>query len=282
MTNKPLAAALVWFRRDLRCDDHAALYHALTAARRVWCAFVFDRAILDSLPRSDRRVEYIHDSVAALDGDLRALAARHGAAGAGLIVRHGNAIEEVARLAQALQVQAVYSNHDDDPAALARDARVRGKLADAGIALHTSKDHVIFERSELLTASGKPYGVFTPYKSAWLKKLTPFHLSAYPIERHAAALAAVPEAAAAPLPTLESLGFVRTDLHALGLAARWPKTSGRASSITARRATSPRRKARAICRWRCASARSRFAVWPTARTSACNSVRAARRPGCRS
>src|SRR5512144_1417297 len=110
MTDKPLASALVWFRRDLRCDDHAALYHALTAARRVWCAFVFDRDILDPLltagRQADRRVEYIHDSVLALDGDLQALAARGGGAGARLIVRHGHAVDEITRLARELQVQA--------------------------------------------------------------------------------------------------------------------------------------------------------------------------------
>ena len=137
MTDKPLASALVWFRRDLRCDDHAALYHALIAARRVWCAFVFDRDILDPLlalgRHADRRVEYIHDSVAALDADLRALARRAGSPGGGLIVRHGHAQDELPRLAQALNVQAVYANHDDDPAALARDARVRGALAEVGI-----------------------------------------------------------------------------------------------------------------------------------------------------
>ena len=55
--DKPLHSALVWFRRDLRSADHAALFHALKAARKVWCVFVFDRAILDPLPRADRRVE---------------------------------------------------------------------------------------------------------------------------------------------------------------------------------------------------------------------------------
>jgi deoxyribodipyrimidine photo-lyase len=219
MTDKPLASALVWFRRDLRCDDHAALYHALVAARQVWCAFVFDCEILDPLlalgRRADRRVEYIHDSVGALDADLRALALRSGSPGSGLIVRHGLAKDELPRLARALNVQAVYANHDDDPAALARDAHVRGALADAGIALHTSKDHVIFERNEVLGTSGKPYGVFTPYRSAWLKKLTSFYLSAYPVERHAAALAAPPAEGA--LPTLASLGFERSNLHALGM-----------------------------------------------------------------
>ena len=216
--DKPLATALVWFRRDLRSTDHAALYHALKAARQVWCAFVFDRDILDSLPRADRRVEFIHDSVLALDAELRALALRCAGTAGGLIVRHGHAALELPRLARQLHVQAVYASHDDDPDALTRDTRVRGALADAGVALHTGKDHVVFERSELLTASGKPYGVFTPYKNAWLKKVDDFYVRAYPIDPHAASLAALPEAITAGPPTLEDLGFARTNLHALGLA----------------------------------------------------------------
>lgn len=51
-------SALVWFRRDLRVDDHAALYRALRASRRVYCVFVFDREILDALPsKQDRRLD---------------------------------------------------------------------------------------------------------------------------------------------------------------------------------------------------------------------------------
>ena len=53
--HKTIDKALVWLRRDLRVDDHAALYHALRAARRVWCAFVFDRDILDPLLRQGRQ-----------------------------------------------------------------------------------------------------------------------------------------------------------------------------------------------------------------------------------
>jgi len=69
---------------------------------------------------------------------------------------------------------------------------VRERLQAAGIALHTFKDHVVFERSEVLTGSGKPYSVFTPYRAAWLDKLDDFFLKAYPVERHAAALAPAP------------------------------------------------------------------------------------------
>jgi deoxyribodipyrimidine photo-lyase len=212
--------ALVWLRRDLRADDHAALYHALRAARQVWCAFVFDRDILDPLlaqgRRADRRVEFIRDSLVGVDAELRALAASHGIEGVGLIVTHGWPADEVPALASRLGVQAVFANHDDEPAALARDARVRGRLADAGIALHTSKDHVIFERSEVLTQTGGVYGVFTPYKNAWLKKAEPYYLSAWPVARHAAALA--PRPAAEPgVPTLADIGFLPTNLHTLKL-----------------------------------------------------------------
>lgn len=208
---RTLDAALVWFRRDLRTRDHAALYHALRSARRVWCVFVFDTQILDELPRIDRRVEFILDSLHDLDAQLCSLGDGHSR----LLVRHGRGGDELVRLAHELGVQAVYANHDDEPFALERDARVRGQLADVGIALHTTKDHVVFERNELLSGSGGPYSVFTPYKNAWLKKLEPFFVKAYPVERHADALAAPPDAIAPQMPTLASLGFAQSNLHEL-------------------------------------------------------------------
>jgi deoxyribodipyrimidine photo-lyase len=212
-----LPRALVWLRRDLRVQDHAALHHALRGAVAVWCGFVFDRSILDALPRADRRVEFIRDSLVQVDEELRLLAASHGVAGAGLIVRDGKAVEVLPRLAAELGVQAVFAAHDDDPYALERDRRVRGALAEAGIALHTVKDHLIFERNEVLTGSGTPYTVFTPYKRAWLKALTPFHVKAYPIERHAAALAPLPAGIARGVPGLAAIGFESTNLQALKL-----------------------------------------------------------------
>ncbi len=212
---KSLDAALVWLRRDLRTEDNAALHHALRSARQVWCGFVFDTTILDPLPRADRRVEFIRDSLVGVDAELRALGVSHGVEGTGLLVRHGLVLDELPRLARSLGVQAVYCNHDDEPAALERDARLRGLLADQGIALHTSKDHVVFERSEVLTQSGMPFSVFTPYKNAWQKKLVPFYLNAYPVAKHAAALA--PLRPGERVPALSELGFETTNLHELRL-----------------------------------------------------------------
>ena len=210
-----LKSALVWFRRDLRVTDHAALYHALRAAQQVWCVFVFDVDILDPLPRIDRRVEFILDSLHDLDRQLAELGTQHGHAGVRLIVRHGRAVEQIATLAQALGVQAVYANRDDEPLAIERDNHTRAALAEVGVALHTSKDHVVFERSEVLTQTGKPYTVFTPYKNAWLKKLEPFFLKAYPTAKYADTLAPLAKDVPALMPTLATLGFTPSNLHEL-------------------------------------------------------------------
>jgi len=205
---------LVWLRRDLRVSDHAALYHALRSCAQVHCVFLFDAAILAPLPRADRRVEFIQRSLESVDAGLRALS---GHAEAGLIVRQGLAEQEIPRLAQQLGASAVFANHDDEPDALARDARVRRALEAAGVALHTYKDHVIFERGEVLTQSGSPFSVFTPYKNAWLRKLNAFYLSAYPVERYAQQLAPRPEGERRRVPSLADIGFEPTNLHELPL-----------------------------------------------------------------
>lgn len=94
--DKPFARGLMWFRRDLRVQDNAALYHAPRSCREVVCAFVFDRAILDALPRRDRRVEFIQESVLQLQAALRSM-------GGDLVVRHAVAEEEIASLARQLE-----------------------------------------------------------------------------------------------------------------------------------------------------------------------------------
>ncbi|MDH6591377.1 deoxyribodipyrimidine photo-lyase [Variovorax sp. TBS-050B] len=199
---------LMWFRRDLRVEDNAALYHALRSCRQLLCVFVFDRQILDPLPRADRRVEFIRESLVALDAELQAF-------GGGLIVRHALAVEEIPALAHGLEVQAVFANRDDEPDALARDAQVLGALANVGVSFHTYKDTSVFDRDEVLTKTGQPYTVFTPYKRAWLAKLDDFYLKPYPVRAYADALAPPPAAHRAPVPSLAEIGFEKTNLSEL-------------------------------------------------------------------
>ena len=204
--------SLIWFRRDLRSTDHAALHYALKQSRSVHCVFIFDQDILASLPTADRRVEFIHASIVELAASLRAL-------GGELIVRHASALEEIPRLAVELGVDAVYFNHDYEPDAIARDQQVADALHNHEIACVTFKDQVIFEKSEVLSLSATPFSVFTPYKNAWLKKLAAGNdgedaLQPYEIEPHAAHFAP-PRAGSDTVPSLEAMGFATTNLSEL-------------------------------------------------------------------
>ncbi len=205
---------LVWLRRDLRLHDNPALAAALAQCEKVHCVFVFDTAILDTLPRQDRRVEFIRESLVEVDAALRQVANQKTA---GLIVRHGSSVTEIAALAQALKVQAVFAAKDYEPAAQQRDAAVHQALQVQGIAFTQIKDHVIFEERELLTQTGKPYGVFTPYLRAWLAKLGSAPLPVHTLPAHCPQLMARPAVYAKVVPALEEFGFEATNLKALAI-----------------------------------------------------------------
>jgi deoxyribodipyrimidine photo-lyase len=159
-----LRNSLVWFRRDLRVDDHAALHHALLSSRRVVGVFVFDTDILAGLPSDDRRIQFLLDSVRELDARLRAM-------GGYLIVRHGRAAQVIPALAAELDAESVFANRDYEPQAIARDRAVLDALRAAGRSLQTFEDQVIVEQDEVLTLAGGPYAVFTPDRNAREKTL---------------------------------------------------------------------------------------------------------------
>ncbi|HTJ91611.1 MAG TPA: deoxyribodipyrimidine photo-lyase [Pararobbsia sp.] len=176
---------LVWFRRDLRVADHAALYHALARCHRVVCAFIFDTTLLDALPTNDRRIAFIHSSVVELDSTLRE-------SGGGLTVLHGDPVSLIPALAAEIGAQAVFANHDYEPAAIERDQQVGEALKMHSTDFFSFKDQVIFEKHELLTGQKRPYSVFTPYKRAWLAALTPDALAPFAVDDVLHALARPP------------------------------------------------------------------------------------------
>lgn len=196
-----LERSLVWLRRDLRVDDHAALYHALQRSRQVVCVFVFDSRILAGLPADDRRVAFIHATISELQHELQQL-------GGNLVVLHGDAGDAIPQLAAQLGCDAVFCNHDYEPAAIQRDRLVAERLASFSCSFHSFKDQVIFERDEVLSLAGTPFSVFTPYKNAWLKKFhaesSDFYARAYPVRQYLNSLVCLGDTT---LPTLEQLGF---------------------------------------------------------------------------
>jgi deoxyribodipyrimidine photo-lyase len=212
-----LSAALVWFRRDLRHFDHAALAAAMAGHDPVHCAFVFDTAILQRLRnRADRRLTFIWDSVAELRESL------HGVGG-GLHVLHGDARHEIPALARSLRVEGVYANRDYEPDAIARDNQVAAALRDAGIRWRDCKDQVIFELDEVQTRAGEPFSVFSAYRKAWLARLSEAHTAAKSPGPTPGRLARV----AGAMPSLDSIGYGRQELPVA------PGMSGAARAWTA-------------------------------------------------
>ncbi len=202
-----MRSALVWFRRDLRVADQAALYHALKENETVFAVFVFDTDILDKLPsKADRRVEFIWHSIRKLRDDLRAK-------GGEFLILHGPARDLIPQTARKLGVQAVYTNHDYEPNAIERDLVVKTSLRKMGMDLKSYKDQVIFEKDEILNKSGEPFKVFTAYKNCWLEKLDKFYAKAYPVEKYIRHLAKPAQYVIKPSNiSLDAIGFQKTNL----------------------------------------------------------------------
>ena len=206
--------ALVWLRRDLRLHDHAALHHALRTYQKVWLCFIFDTTILEPLLKKglgfDRRVDFLWQCAHELDQTLRSR-------GGGLLVRHGDPTELIPKLAEQLHVDCVLSNHDYEPSAIQRDQSVATILAKKNIQFEHFKDQVIFEKTEVLTNSQTVFSVFTPYKNAWLKRLTPADVEPHSCEPGTKGLignlAPIPKTLDQVLPTLESMGFKPTGIE---------------------------------------------------------------------
>lgn len=206
----PSSKALVWFRRDLRNYDHAALFQALKTSNQVYCVFVFDTNILQHLPKKDRRVEFIWHSVIELKYALQAQ-------GGDLMICHGDAIETITSLAIKLNIDTIFSNRDYEPTAIARDAAVAKSVLAQKIAFEQYKDQVIFEKDEVLNLSGKPYGVFTPYKNMWLKTVSDAHLSPFSVDDFLHHLAPPNPEITPTVTSLESMGFEETNLRQMPL-----------------------------------------------------------------
>lgn len=166
-----------WFRRDLRLQDNAALYNALKSGKKVLPIFIFDRQILDKLPKRDLRVVFIHQTLLALKEELQSW-------GSDLQVFYGETESVWKELLQQYNISAVFTNRDYEPYAIARDTRIREILSDKQIALLDYKDHVIFEFNEVLKDDGKPYTVYTPYSKKWKALLDPYYYKPYPTETY--------------------------------------------------------------------------------------------------
>ena len=187
---------LFWHRRDLRIDDNAGLYHALKEGE-VQPVFIFDNHILSKLPANDQRVIFIHQEIERLQSEYKAL-------GSSLLICYGNPVELIPKLAIDTGSNLVYTNRDYEPYARERDKVIFDQLKRHGIDFKGAKDHVIFEKEEVVKLDGLPYTVFTPYSRKWREKLNEFYLKPYPTATYASSLS---KSQYTEIPTLASMGF---------------------------------------------------------------------------
>ncbi len=188
---------IFWHRRDYRLEDNAGLFKALKSGNTVYPVFIFDTNILSKLPKNDQRIIFIHQEITRLKIAYRAL-------GSDLIVLVGKPTDLIPNLAKKLKVEIVFTNRDYEPYALERDRQIQEQLQAISCQFIGSKDHVIFEKNEILKNDGKPYTVFTPYARKWKEKITEYYLSSYPTESYLQNLAQWKEA---EMITLKDLGF---------------------------------------------------------------------------
>jgi deoxyribodipyrimidine photo-lyase len=200
--DKQSPVSVFWFRRDLRIDDNAGLYHALKSSNPVLPVFIFDKDILDKLEdKDDARVTFIYQTIEAIDKELRQL-------GSSLLVIYEKPEHAWNILINEYNITAVYSNHDYEPYAKIRDEAVAQHLKKHNISFNTYKDQVIFERDEVIKDDGKPYTVYTPYMRKWYQKLTPFYLKAYPNKKYFKNLY---QTNTLPILPLKQMGFEKND-----------------------------------------------------------------------
>ena len=196
--------ALFWHRRDLRIHDNKGLFEALKQNEIVHPIFIFDKSILDKLPNNDQRILFIYQEIESLKKSYQNL-------GSDLWVYYGEPSEIIPKIAQELNCSSVYFNNDYEPYALQRDQEIQVSLNKIKIEFIGKKDHVIFEKNEVLKDDGKPYTIFTPYSRKWKANLKEEDLREYSIEKYSGNLVQKQQGEA--LITLEEMGFESKVLH---------------------------------------------------------------------
>jgi len=167
---------IFWFRRDLRIDDNKGFFEALNAGKEVLPIFIFDKSILDELPKDDARVTFISDLLVKMNHELNKQQKS-------LALFYGNTSEIFEKLIQENKIENVYTNHDYDPYARKRDLEIFKILKKNSIGFKTCKDQVIFEKSEVAKEDNSPYVVYTPYSKKWKHHFRKEHLNAFKSEK---------------------------------------------------------------------------------------------------
>lgn len=194
---------IFWFRRDLRLNDNVGLFHALQSPLPVLPIFIFDTNILNTLEKNDARVSFIYENLQQIKTYLNS------AYNSGIAIYHGQPKNIIEALIAQYNIHTIYTNHDYEPYAIQRDLSISKTLQLNGITLKSFKDHVIFERNDVVKKDGTPYKVYTPFSKKWMMQLNDQNLTNYPSELHLNKLIKTKDL---PFLSLETIGFIKSTI----------------------------------------------------------------------
>lgn len=184
-----------WFRRDLRIADNTALSCAAKLGIPVIPVYILSDWRGSHDWTGPNRQQFLCNSLESLAKNLEVMEGR-------LIIRRGNASQELHRLILESSAVAVHFNADPDPFGKSVEAEVRQLCHELGIECHSHADVSLHGPDEVLNLSRLPYRVFTPFSKNWLQLPKPSPLAKPDLLKTPRGLESL------PLPTVECWGMV--------------------------------------------------------------------------
>ena len=157
MMTKP---QILWLRRDLRMADNPALYHAAKAGPVV-AVYVLDDARPKGHAYGGASRWWLHHS-------LESLASRFAQRHAKIILRKGDAVEELLKIAEETGAETIHANRHYEP----WWRKAQGELKDK-LDLQLYDANCLLPPGAVTTGSGTPYKIYTPFAKATLEMLPP-------------------------------------------------------------------------------------------------------------
>lgn len=183
-----------WFRRDLRLTDNTALSAALEKCPDLVPVYIVSEWKKAHIWTGVGRQQFLCGCLESLSKNIATLGGR-------LIIRQGNAAEELRKLVCETKATKIFTNRDPDPFGRKTEELVAKMAAEEGCELVLCQDIAIHERDEVRTGTGGVFRMFTPYSRAWRKLEKPALLPKPKTMR-------TPEnVKSLPLPTVETWGL---------------------------------------------------------------------------
>lgn len=151
---------IVWLRRDLRLADQSA-FHAAAQAGPVIPVYVLDDDAAGHHAYGGASRWWLHHSLADLSKTL-------GTRNSRIILRRGDAVEELTRLAEETGAETVHAIRHYEP----WWRKAQGKLAEA-LDLQLYDGNFLLPAGAVTTGSGTPYKIYTPFSKATLEHMPP-------------------------------------------------------------------------------------------------------------